>query len=770
MRKHYASAVARAGDRTLLEASEVLHQSVRTKDPGLAASVLTGLNLAPPESRSAFPTWLSWILLVPDVEAIFGSNPFVCHLFAAVQFRVAAVSGGALAITFAERFFRHAMKPVHPDVDVPLQIGAAGDILLQVAVLVKPALLIDCWFKATQEIPQNEMLTGVTAALETQHQQIRRLLPRLQPAEVLFGFVLARRGGAQYFRHFIGAVKELRPERRATVVAMIKANAVTLASFVDDAWTSELTEENRNWPDVIAVLEEGFEAGIQWCIPELAMLAARGIAAIQDEYLGRPADALKRLSDAASVLGQDGLVLRYQRGMIHYLHHDYNQAYEVWLSGLDEWPTGREEEVIYATFAFSNCGAAAGYLKRWSEAAVIFDRGRELAARSGRHQDALEFKVDAGCSMWKAGQRQSAVGTLSECLVELEKLSTTADSDELHTLWKLTEHIVRWCAFDAGAPSQMKMADPRPGICSEAKSKEQQDLLKGIVRGPALLAWYALAEAELYAGTGREVFSATVARSDVDAYPGLRPMIAYLKARRALVDGQYQEIPPLTESAAAAFASINLANADERFLLEASSAPSEQMNPGFDSNSLVDESLLCTLLWVTAKKIPWASVLKDWREVAPRMRDPAHLLRAVELVAHLSESPPIEVYAETKKTASNRFGQVVAGLCLAIHPDSSTSLRFVGFCALVLDVGFANNMMLSHVALALLTRDVWLRAISTPFELLTPRLTVPAIRAACECGKHGLAIAATILLAASEAVDVTKSPTIREDLKRLSSG
>jgi hypothetical protein len=76
-------------------------------------------------------------------------------------------------------------------------------------------------------------------------------------------------------------------------------------------------------------------------------------------------------------------------------------------------------------------------------------------------------------------------------------------------------------------------------------------------------------------------------------------------------------------------------------------------------------------------------------------------------------------------------------------------------------------MMLSHNALAELTRKTWLARLFAPFELNSPRLTVPAIKAACESNKTGLALAATILLAAGEAVAVTKTESVRSQLRKL---
>ena len=75
------------------------------------------------------------------------------------------------------------------------------------------------------------------------------------------------------------------------------------------------------------------------------MIAARGIAAIQDEYLKKRDEALKTLAATATEVG-DGLMVRYQRGMVHYLNDEYGEAYKNWSSILNDWPIDSEEAAL----------------------------------------------------------------------------------------------------------------------------------------------------------------------------------------------------------------------------------------------------------------------------------------------------------------------------------------------------------------------------------------------------------------------------------------
>ena len=90
----------------------------------------------------------------------------------------------------------------------------------------------------------------------------------------------------------------------------------------------------------------------------------------------------------------------------------------------------------------------------------------------------------------------------------------------------------------------------------------------------------------------------------------------------------------------------------------------------------------------------------------------------------------------------------------------------------VLEAGFAYKSaeQFSHEALATLTLKTWLARLSAPFELCSPQLTIPAIKAACESNKRGLALAATILLVAGHAVTVEKSASNLSQLQKLAGG
>ena len=769
MRVQYAEAIQRTGNLTLREASEGLFQAVVSRDAKLAGSVLSPLMLAPAKSRNIVAQWFDWILILDRPDSIFPDNQFVNYLFSEIQFRVAVASQSASATTYAERLFKESNKSMDPAVASHVRTGAAMDIILAFHVLVSPSLLLRCWFDVVQMTNQNEQLGQVANSIEKRRPTSKHVFPKQDFGGITFGFILSRHGGSSYLRQFVAAVDGLESVQRDKVVAELKANQFRLYTFVDDAWTHELDKENPDWNEAIAALKYAYQAGERWGVAELCMIAARGIAAIQDEYLHKNDEALKTLETVTTNIG-DGLMIRYQRGMVHYLNNRYAEAYDAWISTFNDWPTDHEEAALYAFHAFSNCGAAAGFLNRWEDAVTVFNGGRDLALKVRRKLDALKFGIDAAYAQWRADFKKQAITKLAEYLHEMEQFGLTATSTEFHTQWKVMEHIIIWCAYDARAVHNLDVIEPRPGICSETKTKEKHDLVKDAPRGPALLSWYCLAEAELYAGLDRDVFSATIARSDVNDHSNLRPMIEFLRARRALADGDYVSVPVLAESGALAVSDMKLENADEGVQPRTPVAisPVTKAQPAVES--FLDESLLCALLIMSARNVAWDTVLNKWSTVAPQLQCPESLTMRIETVRRICNAYPMEIYRQYAANTSPRFSQMVAALQLVVHPETKPALCYVGLCLLVTDTGFATDFFPSHDSLAMLTRNTWLARLSAPFELYHPRLTVPSIKMACQSGKKGLALAATILLAAGDAVNVNKNATIQSTLRNLASG
>lgn len=127
-------------------------------------------------------------------------------------------------------------------------------------------------------------------------------------------------------------------------------------------------------------------------------------------------------------------------------------------------------------------------LGKWEQAAALFLRARDIAVHYSFVTDAISFGVDGAHALWRAGQKPEALRLFATCLDELERRAGVREPTGFHTLWKMTEHIVRWCSVDAGAVGE-KYDVPYGGLCSEAKDEERHNTVKNHPQSPLPLIW-----------------------------------------------------------------------------------------------------------------------------------------------------------------------------------------------------------------------------------------------------------------------------------------
>ena len=455
IRSAYGRVVMRCGSATLLEASEALFQAVVVSDDHLAGPILARLMVAPRKRLPMIASRLDWLLLFTGDKPVFPQNRFVNLFLRHVQFRLAVAAEHRLAPSLAELLYAECQQPIQAQADDLLRAGAATDILISVKVPVKVATLIRCWLDA------DRLATTSSQVREFEHQFEEKRLKKFGfgtegYSQMLFGFILARRGGPAFLHEFIKAVNSLESAEQTKIFTILRRSQTNIQGLLDDVWMSELKKPIRNWEKAIEMLNIAKEVGIRWNVPQITIAAARGIAVIQDEYLDQAAQALETLQQAAVQAGEDGLMLRYQRGTIFSRQKEYEQAYTAWASTLDKWPED-PTATVQALFAHSGAGTALGHLSRWSEAAHIFRNGREVARKNRLKMEGIAFGADAGYAFWRGGQRRDAIALFAICLEEIEMLSESRQEPVgFHTLWKLVEQVIMWCAHDAGVTERNK--------------------------------------------------------------------------------------------------------------------------------------------------------------------------------------------------------------------------------------------------------------------------------------------------------------------------
>jgi hypothetical protein len=765
LRNGIGVAILKTGKLTLVEASEILMQSLLAQSSGLAALMLMSMLTLPFKSRAEVSKQLWWMVVFTNDKPIFPDYPLANLLFRQVQFRVASGANHENAPRLAEMVLNEVEKLDGGGMKEFLIAGATGDILLAVDVLVPPKVLLICWLKEIGVATASEQIRAFFERAQKLSPK-KLLLANQNIPEVLMGFVLSRRGGPAYLVAMIDAIEGLSETDRQQVLETLRRVPARMLYFADRVWTDELEKPVQDWNTVIAALRTGWEAGVRWKAPELVVSCARGIAAIQDEYLNDAAAALATLAKAAEDAGKDGALLRAQRGTIYSRQSRHQEAYDVWRSTLEDWKTDEPESAQRSLFTFSKCGAAATRLNQWQDAAHIFLKGRQIAAVGYLETEATAFGVDAAHALWRAGKRREALALLRDCLQELERRSGKREPSGFHTLWKLTEHIIRWCSLDAGGPGQMYEV-PYGRLCSEAKDEERHKMVEDRPRAPLPLIWYLLAEAEFCAGLGNEFYLGLLIRPDRKLYPGPRALIAYLAIRRAFKEQTFSELPCLIEELAICNALVELIPGKEAVALQPRLGTEIPPRAQTKIRELACEAFSTALMYATGKGEDWRKLLASWRDSAKKAVtgfDFGSLLMEIEGFLALPFSEAANLYLTKPKS---RLQDLLCALRLAYDPESSLSACFAGCVTLANDDQLFHGIFQTGNALAELVRKVWRARIRFPAEFSIPRVSIPAIQRACDDGSTGIQLTARILVAAQTAISTRVPEAIWQKLLDL---
>ena len=433
LRQGIGLVILKTGKLTLVEAGEVLLQSCLSQHSALASLMLLKLLALPFKSRVTIARELWWVVTYTNDAPVFPDYPMANFLFRHLQFRVASAANHESAPRLAELVMAEAQMLTSGEMKDLFLMGVTAETLITIDVLLAPKLLLASWLRHTALLAASPGMESVFPQT-TQHIPEGFKLPEQTRSEMLFSFILYRQGDVDYLIKFVEAIDDLVQSDRKSVCEALRSLPMELLHFTDRAWTAELGKPRPDWDKVIAALKVAWKAGQRWNVPELVMAGARGVAAIQDEYLDDAKAALETLSKGAEAAGRDGIILRAQRGTVFSRQGRYRDAYEQWVATLDEWNIEDTVSAQSALLTYSKCGAAATLLDLWEEAAQVFLRGRRIAQGVYLRMDATAFGADAAHALWRAGKKQEALGLFAKVLQELEEQAGASEPPGFQTL------------------------------------------------------------------------------------------------------------------------------------------------------------------------------------------------------------------------------------------------------------------------------------------------------------------------------------------------
>ena len=491
-----------------------------------------------------------------------------------------------------------------------------------------------------------------------------------------------------------------------------------------------------------------------WGIPALAIQPWLTRAVMLDEFLADGDGALAVLDEAASVLG-DGPLLARGRAMIFYRRDDHAKSLEI-LRGIAD-VIGNDNAVERA-FALRQAAISAANCVQWAQAEDWF-RGAQAAAREGQTDDlktmAIGLGADAAVAAVQQGKTAVALLGFAEMLTAIASIDPEASLNAAY-LHRAARHVVLWAkAFITGINIEIdgQPISIYPGACS---NPEPAEAIRQLPLGAIDLTWYLLAECEIGAGIDEGIARSLPDRLSDGPILMLEVSLSHDRMKRAVetsdADSFVRNLP--ASVSAHQYVLNNALTLREGF---EPTAPARGSIPAGDLTTAVAEQLAGDAIVAFGLRALFAgnaSALPSLhRELQNQLgpAHPGHRLFAAEVTEpglHLLHAvrTMIGVYASGELRAAPDFWQFGFRCFEQLSRSNFGPSLFPVYAAWL--------------------RESWERILRTQrFLLRQPLRTEPPIRAALANPGSNRAYAATLLLAAIDAVAVRLAPIYLAELR-----
>ena len=761
-RSTLARAMLSAGDKTLLEANEILFLGIVAEDEEAVTAVTIALQGAPAESMRVIADQISWLPLLgrePGTK-IFKKNNFLNVLLRLLQFQI-ATEQKAEDVDVLCSTIDTEITELKDEARDNLRLMWLMTAVVKFQANIRPDLLLRYWAEMIALFPKIEICEKITNDLEQKAAGLSNMGGTDFRSQFLL-MVLARQMDSVRLLAFARAVNELTQETKAIVLTAFKGLLFPLRVAVDRAWCLELEKTDRDWVAVLANLEAFKQEVIAWEIPELQAFVGRAAAAIEDEYRNDAPKAMAILEEVKNVSGSQNHLIEDQRAVVLFRAKKFPEALKIWQEILPTWPITSGSSDNVPLYACERAGKAAAQIPDWKGAIDFFRRGQSLAEQLDEPLFVASYLADEAFALWKQGERPLALERLIQAVTAIELLNL-ADEDEfqVHRVKKGMEQVVKWCRFDAGCSDEENVWEPPAGMCSQIEVNEK---LKEIPAAPFDLMWFFLADIEgLIRGPGA-VFDRAMVRAKESKYAAVRSFMERMALRTAFAR---RDFAALIETAACLNQAISDAKAQSAMGRTVLEPDGFAQRPAPDAMEMVEEAVIAALILLAENGAPLDTFFSDWGRAAKALpNQPAVAAFFAALDRVLAMSGP-EVGRVQQNESEPRVARCTAALRLCTDSELPLVGIFIGQAFLLGYVTQSSVRREVENGFGNVVRTEWLRRATFAAEFLTPRLTIPAIRDACNDGSRGLKLVARILLQARFAVRVTIPPKVVAEWQKL---
>lgn len=759
-----ARAILKCGNLSTIEAETVFLHAWAGRDREVVAIVLHSLLVTPKKVWKSLAQDLSWLLHIglEPRRPPFPDDPFVNFMFRMLQFRIAAEVELAKASLVFKVWDEEAI-PYEPR--EPFLLGRymlASHVLLYYQVEVPPKRLVALLVEMAEIEGRIKEVTGCFSGVKGQRWGLG---PDgiFDAVTALFSFVEPRCSGLSFLEELLGALEETPEHVRDRMLAAFK-NAENLATLlIDRVWMAESKRQEPDWPRCIAVFKKALELARTWRVAMLVSAAARGSAIVFEEYMNDASQAISVLDSVTDEIGSTPVLVDERATILFHLER-YEESLALWEALLPDWSPPPEDGDITPMFACRKAAIASAQIGAWGRSAKYFLEGQHRAHALNQAVFAAGFCADAGFALWRVRENKESIEAFVRALHYLEQLPSPEKDLASFTVSKLLGVTLLWIEHTLSGASTGDIAEPRPGMCSDPERSEK---LRELPITSVDACWVLLARLEYYLGLEPVVFNRMRDRLTRSRFPIVRFMLAQLDIKHSLRDLEFDQLPNHIGALAAAAKTM-------RTLEEQGRKPWEQAVTTPSSDELVDAGSMlgygiyfAALVALAASNKLSAVPFTVWRQRAGNFPGGDALMRYVDLADEVLSQQPREAVSTMMNEYESREKRLVAALRVAIEEEVTPNELFYAHATLAEEM--FQSVWSVDVAdyLAALVARQWLHITEFRLALRSPRLTVPAIQAACTVEAKGLRKVAHILLAAHNAVSVRLPRDFMEKLRCL---
>ena len=581
-------------------------------------------------------------------------------------------------------------------------------------------------------------------------------------AELQTVLSLNRCRSVTWLDEWLTAIESLDGTRRERLLPVLRQNGWWCGMMIDTAWLDEELKPVPDWVRCLQVLRRVQELAARWNVPALVVAAVRASTTVRDEYRHEPEIALRNLDDFLASHADPPPRLLDVRATVLFHLGDYAGAVAGWDAILPTWHAENSED-RYPGFACRMRAIALARLGDFPAAARGFLDARDRLPQGSGATQSVGLLADVALCWWKANERETALTVLTEAVRAADALPSGHSDLLAFRMRRVVGHIVSVLHHQVTDWAVENEVEPPIGFASDLAAPEN---LRDLREGPFAYVWMILGR--LANALNRDMEVPPVEQASLENTQ--QTVIGFFAGRTAVEtacrQGRLQDLPRLATALDQEW------SRGQETLLRLRAAAGQLGNSpiviGWQSEVAGEPLFRAGAVIAAARGIlretieawradpvtlPWGTAFQTWLDGTLATFD----LPLPEASRRLRE----ETAALSANNGMLTAARVAADM-EAAPPDSARS-----HVQLLLAFSTSLWRVAAGFALSELFERIWRRHVTQTALLRTPRITVPAVLAACDERTPGVAKAAAIILAALSTVDMHVGASILNDLRRL---